>query len=242
MADAFQVDAFQDGVIQVSLTPTGLIATADDFEGTGPEPIYADYTRLETEQNVFQRRADWIVATYPSATTICIAGVGYGFLMRKLIDKGKTVAGIDASNFARGKASTLTPAEMQLFIVDDCSRDSAYRQAAQASGLGNTGRFNLVVTEDLLPCASDDAEAVLFINAARGRATENIGQVLHIVTASKSGDVLGNLANPPADLGSRTLRTARLLWHTLEAWKTLAGNPPVGITETWLDTETWRVI
>lgn len=212
-----------------------IIATADDFEGTGVEPLYTQYT----DYQFFQQRADYIATSYPAAATICIAGVGYGYLMRKLIDKGKTVCGIDASNYARGKANTLTPQELQRFIVDDCSRDSAYRQASQACGLGNNGRFALVVTEDLLPCASGDAEALLFIQAARARATAQGGNVLHIVTASKTGDVLGNLASPPPDLGGKTLRTARLLWHTMEAWKQLAGAPSSGITEKWLDTETW---
>lgn len=215
-----------------------IIATADDFEGTGVEPFYSQYT----DYPFFQMRADYIAQTYPSALTICIAGVGYGYLMRKLIDKGKTVTGIDASNYARGKANTLTPQEMQRFIVDDASRDSAYRQASQAAGMGNNGRFALVVTEDLLPCASSDAEALLFIQSARVRAVANGGNVLHIVTASKPGDVLGNLSTPPADLNGRTLRSARLVWHTMDAWKQLAGAPSAGITEKWLDTETWQVI
>jgi hypothetical protein len=216
-----------------------IIATADDFEGTGVEPFYTKYQ----DYPFFQQRADYIATTYPTSNPLCIAGAGYGYLMRKLIDKGKTVAGIDASNYAHGKSTVLTQSERARYIIDDATRDTAYRQATGSAGLGPNGRFPLIVTEDLLPCASSDAEAVLFIQAARARVVANGGNILHIVTASKTGDVLGNLSNPPASVPPGcTLRTARLLWHTLEAWKQLAGSPAAGITERWLDTETWRVL
>ncbi len=203
-----------------------ILATADDFEGLGVEPFYTQYQ----DYQFFQDRANYILSNYV-ATRIVVLGSGPGgYLVQKLVTGGRTAVGVDLSPYARDRHQ-LVHGSLTRFELRDGALDSDYQALRSRFGLNRNQKIPLIVTEDMLGCCTSDSEAQLITQLCRLYG----GEVLHIITCSKPGDVIGNLSSPPPELpATATLRTARLLWHTLAGWRGLIGNDGSVI----LDTET----
>lgn len=123
--------------------------------------------------------------------TILIAGCGYGFLVQAMMERNafSDVWGCDASPFAVAKAQQVLPYEYarRVFRSDvfDLERD-----------------YDAIVSEDLLPCAESEEEAVAMAEAMASHARV----VVHFVTPRTS--------NPLDD---------RFLWLLAHEWKRLIG-------------------
>jgi hypothetical protein len=136
-----------------------LLATKQDFEEGG---LYENYRRYP----FFATRAEAIVEEWPDADML-IVGCGWGFLVDELRTRGVEAWGIDMSQYALTMARKELPDTL------------AYIHRGNAKKIG--GAYGVVVTEDLLPCASSDEEARLFVEGAR-----EAGEfVLHVATPAK---------------------------------------------------------
>jgi 2-polyprenyl-3-methyl-5-hydroxy-6-metoxy-1,4-benzoquinol methylase len=161
-------------------------------------PMYDQYRRYP----YFGQRADWIAEHYPRVKRVLVAGCGWGFLVEELVRRGIDAWGIDAADYAIQKAARHV-------------RGVAPRiRRGDVLNAGIDGTYDLIVTEDLLPCASDESEAVRMAAHVRQHA----GKVLHIVTPGDPAD--------PSKLPG-------VLWKSLEEWKSLVGGDTVLSAESW---------
>lgn len=168
-----------------------------------PTHLYDQYRRFD----YFAQRADWIKDHYPEAKTILVAGCGWGFLVEEIGKRGIDAWGIDASGYAVAKAQeVLGPHAARRVLRRDAGDEHGLMSAAVQPGVS---RFDLVVTEDLLPSADDAAEARRWLENLRLFAVE----MLHICT-------------PKSDHNA-----ADLLWKTHAEWAAFCAPDPVLCTE-----------
>lgn len=135
-----------------------MVATPERFYGTW----YTQYRHHEG----FARRAQ-LLQTMPEP--LLIVGCAFGYLVEELRKLGKDVDGIDASRWAiENKVSD------RVYLLDIFHK-TAIEIARQNKG--NVGPFATVVTEDLLPCLTDNEARTVAVNCAR------LGNlVVHLVT------------------------------------------------------------
>jgi hypothetical protein len=192
------------------------LATETDFHGerTGtPNAMYSEYRRY----SYFAQRAALVIQRYPTANRILVVGCGVGYLVDELLKAGKpNTWGIDAAPYATAQAVVELGATVGARVrLADATSAAAVRSAKLAFGLGQNQRFDLAITEDVLPCLTAGEQTAL-LSAVRQHATA----LLHVVTP---GD--------PADPRKRP----GLDWKRATAWKALVGTDPV------LDAETGEV-
>lgn len=178
-----------------------------------PNAMYSEYKRFP----FFAQRAALVVQRYPTANRILVVGCGVGYLVDELLKAGKpNTWGIDAAPYATAQAvielGTTVGARVRLA---DATSAAAVRTAKLAFGLGQNQRFDLAITEDVLPCLTA-AEQTALLAAVRQHATA----LLHVVTP---GDPASRRKGPGLD------------WKSIAAWKSLVGSDPV------LDAETGEV-
>lgn len=189
------------------------LLTAEECDGRAPNAMYGFYRRYP----FFTRRASLIAQRYPAASRLLVVGCGPGYLVDELIKAGKAQTwGVDASPFAVGRAATALGATVGARVRQADATDAAALLAAkQAMGLGRNQRFDLAITEDVLPCLTTQEQTAL-LAAVRGQANA----LFHVVTPGDPAD--------PAKLPG-------LDWRSTAAWKALVGTDPV------LDAETWGI-
>jgi len=134
-----------------------------------------------------------------SNRSVLVVGSGFGFMVEELLARGVNAWGLDVSEYAISQ----TPAAIVgRNLLGDARLRSALNAARSAAGLKGNARFDLILTEDVLPCMSSDAEALALAVELRRHAI----RVGHRVSTFPS----------LADVG--------YLWHTLAEWRALLGS------------------
>lgn len=165
------------------------LATEADFHGgrhrearraAGPPPLYDEYRRFP----FFSERAAAVRARYPDARRVLVVGCGYGYLVDELRRAGVPEPwGVDAAPWAVERAAAVLPGASARRVRLADATDAASLAAALPEVLGRGGRFDLAVTEDVLPVL-DAAEQRAVLAAVRVRAAA----VLHVVTPGDPAD------------------------------------------------------
>lgn len=144
--------------------------------------------------------------------TVCIVGCGFGYLNLQMTLDGWVTWGVDAAQYSldRGAAEVALARVTLADIVTATPRD-----IRRDAGLTGQARFDLCVSEDLLPCLRDDE-----VTAAVENMRELSGTVAHIVTCKDLAQPEGTYMSA-ADLhddGQDPLN-----WKTASEWKQLVG-------------------
>ncbi len=182
-----------------------IIFTQQDFEST----YYKDpYGLLPYRDNsMFLDRAGMIKGRWATGK-ILIAGCGYGYTVKHLLNLGADAYGCDASAYAVQQAATVAPNRVvQANVLDRTQMTSVLTFA----GLRSNQRFTGLVAEDMWSYFTDTEVALALLELRRLS-----NAVLHIVTAVES----------------ETERNPALNWKTLEVWKVLLALDPVMGSET----------
>ena len=132
--------------------------------------VYTEYRRF----GFFSERAALLRERYPSARTVLVVGCGPGYLVDELRRAGVDAWGIDPAPDA------LAPRIADRIVTGDAARRGDLERLAP---LDQGGRFDLAVTEDVLPCLSAQKRTAL-LRAVRRHADA----LLHIVTPGDPGD------------------------------------------------------
>lgn len=136
-----------------------LLATEKDYQGG---PIYTVYP---PPSEVYAKRAN-LFRYYPDP--ILVVGCGFGGLVQELENLGKKVYGIDASPYAVENRVSKRVKQGDILCIND------------AVWLD----FNTVITEDLLPCLTDQEALIVARNC---QALAPI--VVHMVTEQGEADL-----------------------------------------------------
>lgn len=184
------------------------LATQADFHGGSQ---YTDYRRYP----FFSERAAIIRQRFPAATSVLIAGCGYGYLVDELQKLGINAWGCDASPYATGRAAQELGQNGRFVLQGDCTT-AAGMTAVRAAALGGGAnrRFAVCVTEDLLPALAD-IEVTATLTALRGVSTT----LFHIIT--------------PGNPSDHAKVDKAMNWKSISEWKALVGADPIVNTETW---------
>lgn len=176
-----------------------LASEADFVNG----PMYSQYQHFPFHQE----RAEAINELYPEGT-ILVVGCAWGYVVQDLLALGRNVWGIEASHWAVSMAYVKVDGEAARRVVfgDATQSSSMDYAAAQAS----VGRFDVAVTDDILPVLTD-GEIQKCVDECR-RIAKN---VIHCVTPKP---------NDPVELD--------LNWKTIEEWRALLTPDPVRDEET----------
>lgn len=152
-----------------------ILATYEDFEDGGLyDPPYSDF-------DYFRWRADAIKEYFSDMKTIAVWGCGWGYLV-KYLTEDFIVVGYDASEYALSKKVT------QHIYLADCTK------ADEVPGV----IVDLLITEDLLPCLTDDE-----ITVALPLLRSTSDTVCHIVSSLDHG----------------RNHNQRLNWKTQKEWR-----------------------
>ena len=166
------------------------LATVEDFNGVLYDPPYHEY-------GFFAERAAWINAAYPGVGKVAVVGAALGYLVKELRLLGIDAWGTDQSAWAL----TQVPAEVSAYMFyADLSRNKDRQDFISFCGLGRNQKFSLAVTEDVLPCLTNN-ETVALCNVINGSAV----QALHIIS--------------PLDL--TITQEPGFNWKTIQDWRTL---------------------
>ncbi len=162
----------------------------------------------------FRANAELVHALAPTGNKVKvgIAGCGYGWSMAYLNDLySRDVWGIEGT-WATLKGRSLLVQIRDRIIEGDVTVGADVANWRAQAGIGAKQRFDLVLTEDLLTCAVDDAEVGVMLTNLRAVAAS----LVHLVTPG-----------PPA-LGA----AGDVLWHTPAQWQTLVGSDPLYLVGT----------
>lgn len=180
------------------------LATATDFFGGR---MYDSYQKFP----IFAERADIIMQRYPGAVgqKVVVVGCGPGaYLVEELVARGVNCFGLDAfgKNIAHGFVTIQpTPAIAARCVLDaDMGINSDVNRLRQMAGLTGQQRFYLCISEDVLPCLTDQ-EIAAGVSVVNNRAD----RVFHIITCNQDPDS----PDPGRDL------TLGLQWLTREQWR-----------------------
>lgn len=184
------------------------LATLEDFENnqsfrTVPGLLYSNYRRYP----FFAIRAADIAGVVRAGSKILVVGCGWGFLVDELSKLGLNVWGLDASDYAVQKAGTEVSGVASRVILGDCTRTVDVEVVALAAGLGPGDRFDLCVTEDLLPVL-EESEVTSALEVLRGRSA----RLYHLITCTGE--------DSERDMGHRL---PGLLWKSSAEWRTIVG-------------------
>jgi hypothetical protein len=149
----------------------------------------------------FAQRAAWLHSQYPTGR-LAIAGTGLAWTQYFLFtNHSRQSWGCDI-NWSVTRAKGILGAWANNVMEADVTNAT---QMTSFRRLGNTGqqRYDVLFTEDLLPCANDDAEAQLMLTRLRAVGTT----LVHMVS----------VADPD------TTQTPDMLWKTPEQWRALIG-------------------
>lgn len=177
-----------------------LIATQADYEGGW----YFDPNKAVGELDYrdgshFNARVEFLRARVTTGKVL-IAGCGYGYLVKRLVDLGFDAWGCDASQWCVDKAATIVPGRV---IKADVTVRAQLGSVLTAAGLSSkNGRFAFTVTEDLLVCLADAEISTALTELRRISAS-----LFHIVTAVEV----------------EAERGASFNWKTLSGWKAVVG-------------------
>lgn len=161
---------------------------------------------------------------------ILIAGCGWGFLIQELMEvHGFTdVWGCDASEYAVNVAAPANlPAQYASRVLLGNITSSAEMVAvANAAGIpGNNPRFRAILTEDVLPCLTQQ-EIPTALSNLRARSQS----VAHIITPQMQGSVKqpdGSTVYPGG------IQIPGFTWLTHQEWINIIGtSEPIAFTDT----------
>lgn len=144
-----------------------------------------------------------------AGAVILVAGCGFGYMVDQLVSEGRNAWGMDASTYAITEGQTRLPAIASRLLVGSVLSDTDLLAARVAAGLRTTGnpaqrqKFNLCITEDLLPCLTD-AEISTALPLLRTHA-----------------DFVAHIVSPRDDT---TSQAPEMNWKTFAEWKTIVGN------------------
>lgn len=163
-----------------------------------------------------------------------VAGSGWGFLIEELSDRQwNQVYGLDASPYAVHTASNRElPTSASRVLEGDIL------SASDLQGFrSDVGRPWFVITEDVLPCAANIAEAETMLDNLRGFKRPP-GDMCHIITPRDQTGVLqadGSVAYP----WGGQVQMPGFLWLSTQEWLDLIGpGEPVMFTGSseWVNT------
>jgi hypothetical protein len=156
-------------------------------------PPYAEYP-------FHRQRAELLAELYePRGQKLAIWGCGYGYTVRHARLLGFDAYGFDASRFALKRARERLPKTHAAHVFRrDATIEGDVEAALEDARVSR--RFELLVTEDMLPCL-DDSE----IRRAVSLLREVADQVVHMVT--------------PMDRNPRPARDPRINWKHLDTWR-----------------------
>jgi 2-polyprenyl-3-methyl-5-hydroxy-6-metoxy-1,4-benzoquinol methylase len=158
---------------------------------------------------------------------ILIAGCGYGYLVQRLMDvHGFTdVWGCDASAWAIQQAKALHPHLAARFVQADITVRQQLTALRSAAGLSGNQSFRAVVTEDVLPCAANQAEAQTMLTELR-RISQGEGHIISMRFPDGTVQPDGSVVTPWGGVS----QMPGFLWLTPAAWRALIG------TSAWIYT------
>lgn len=168
--------------------------------------LYSNYRDYDA---FAQRMAQFVNLGVVKTRKIGIAGVGFGYLLQRMVLDGYTDAwGFDASSYAIAEAQnvlTNQTAKDRLMVADALvSGDmTAFKSFA---GLQGGQRFNYIFSEEMLSCAASDAEVTTMVN--------NLGAIAQTVI---------HLVTPSDENAGVVDDTLGLMWKTGAEWKALVG-------------------
>lgn len=185
------------------------LATQQDFEGLSSTSLYTSYRKYP----FFAQRATWLLSLHArlnsagifnktvQTTKVLIAGCAYGYLVEELVARGFDAYGFDASPYANQKAATSVNATTRQRVMQrDMTIAADYTEIKRVANVRGQSKFDILVTEDVLPCLTD-TEIQNAIPQARNAATV----LVHIITP-------GTLNDPSLVVG--------LNWKTMNEWYT----------------------
>jgi 2-polyprenyl-3-methyl-5-hydroxy-6-metoxy-1,4-benzoquinol methylase len=177
-----------------------------EYEGL----MYTEYKKYE----FFSERAGEIKGRFSNKSiSILVAGCGVGYLIQELINMGYiNVVGIDASNWATSRAVVASrTVKGDIFVSTDLQK------CKTLAGLKGGQKFDICITEDVLPCCYSENEVKQMVQSLKTISTT----VFHIITCGNQTD---------------DFRHPSLLWRTSQQWKQIIGNDLI------LDVETRVVV
>ncbi len=119
---------------------------------------------------------------------VLIAGCGTGYLVDELTNQGfGDVWGCDASAWVIDQGKALLPGvASRLFVSDPIgwTNNTARNAVRSVVGLSGNNAFNLIITEDMLPCADHETEAQSMLTGLRSMRQT----MLHVITCGNPTD------------------------------------------------------
>lgn len=199
------------------------IATPERMSGDSPTRWYDNYGRMP----VHTFRAETVRGRFSNLSSkLLVAGCGAGYLVDELTQRGYTdVWGVDAAAWLITQGQLEMPQIATRLLVADCLSRPSLAAVRSAAGLSGNQRFAAVITDDLLPCMTSEAELQTLLTELRRVSSA----MAHVVTC----------LHPwiQGDLESRIPNTG-IWWQTAADWKA-----SIGVTSEWLyDVELGEVI
>lgn len=198
------------------------IYTQEDYEGV----VDDQYRRYP----FFATRADIVDALFPEHRNeiVVVAGGGWGYLLDELdARQWNRVYSLDASAYAVNKGGQEMPTKASRILQGDILNDQDLRNFRR-----DVGRPVFVITEDILPCAADVAEAQLMLDNLRGFRRPS-GAMMHFITPRDELGVLqadGSVVWPWGE----EVQMPGFLWLTEQEWLDLIGpDEPVVFTNAY---------
>lgn len=180
------------------------LASAADFES--PEGLYWNPSGAEGYRRYpfFAERVAEIRTRFPASTKVLVAGCGWGFLLDEAAALGVEAWGMDASSYAISKAQEVLAEPVRSRVVlGDVTNEAQVNNMRNLAGMRGQQKFDLCITEDLLPVLTD-AEVATALPLLRNVSSF----MLHIITCSKADD-------------GPTQRHPELNWKLQSEWKAL---------------------
>lgn len=202
------------------------IYSREDYEGV-VDDNYRRYESFDVRRMLMGQRWN----AFRNAKVL-IAGCGYGFLVADLIADGfSDVWGCDASAWAIQRAKELHPAIAVRFVQADITIRPQMNSLRSTAGLSGNQRFRATLTEDVLPCAANEAEAQAMLVELRRITTD----MAHIITPMYADGVKQPDGSVEAPWGGKQM--PGFLWLSVEEWRAL-----IGPSEPIIPTSTYEVL
>lgn len=202
-----------------------LASQADFFASYNPDGtkvpgtglVYDNYNAVKSS-GLFEIRADIIAARFPTSVgRVAVLGCGFGYLVEALVARGYNAWGAEAADWARNQAMSVLPTTVSSRIVlCNVANRSALNNLKSAAGLNpNNGRFDVMISEDVLTVCTNEQEAQLALSECRRAVSITPGRFVHFITCVP--DIAG--FDPVANGW-----LPGLLWRTKAQWRTIIGS------------------